>query len=240
MVEDIQSQVLEHLKKKGQTNTFKLAGALGIDRHLLLTTINKLEDKQAVELKTGIVKFLKFPKEEKPIKVKKAVSEPKREVKHKAKKVSKSRVLENLRDENKTLREKLLGLETSIKKQPYLKSKLREQTELIEKLGKRIEALREKAKVSPKIITRKIKVPPKIITRTKVKTIIKKVPVRVKERETKKFKLPEFNLPSIKNIQQLEKPEFLEQKIVAGRKINFSRLNRDIQQLNVPETLRNP
>ncbi len=67
--EDAQSKVLECLKKEGQANTFRLTSKLGIDRHKILNIIKKLEEKGAVEFKTGKVRFLKFPKEEKPIKV---------------------------------------------------------------------------------------------------------------------------------------------------------------------------
>ena len=71
--------------------------------------------------------------------------------------------------------------------------------------------------------------------------MLKKVLVRVKEREakSKEFKLPKINMPGIKNIQQLERPKFLEQKISTGRKINFYDLNKNIQQLHVPDMLRN-
>lgn len=240
-VENAENKILAYLKKSPPINTFKLARELGIDRHILLGIIEKLEEKQAIEIRHGNVRFLKFPKAEKPIKAKKAEI---KKIMPEAKAITpkKSKALENLQAENKSLKEKISELEISIKRQPYLKSKLREQTELTEKLEKRVEALKEKANVPPKIITREIRVPQKIITRTKVKTIIKKVPVRAKEEKeavTKKFKLPEFNIAWMKNIQQLEKPEFLEQKIVAGRKINFVKLNKNIQQLHVPEILRN-
>ena len=239
-IEDAYDNVLDYVKKHDQINTFRLARELGIERHKILNILKKLEEKQAIELKTGKVRFIKFPSKEKKaeIKVKKASSAPK------------IKILGNLQGQNKELKEKLSELEAGIKRQHYTKSKkVREQTELIEKLENRIKALQEKAK-TPKIITitRKIEVPPKIITKTIVKRIIKrvpvevikKVPVRVKERAAKpKFKLPKINMPGIKNIQQLERPKFLEQKISTGRKINFYDLNKNIQQLHVPDMLRN-
>ncbi len=255
-IEDAGNKVLEHLKKEGERNTFRLARELRIDRHKILNIIKKLEEKGAVEFKTGKVRFLKFPKEEKKakIEVKKALSAPKIRAKsnelsaQKAKLREKTKLLGSLQYENTKLKDKLSKLEAGVKRQHYAKSKkFREQDELIEKLENRIKALQEKAKSKPKIITRKIEVP-KIITKTIVKRIIKrvpvevikKVPIRVKEREAKpkKFKLPKINFPDIKNIQQLERPDFLEQKIRVG-KFNFSALNKNIQQLNVPEMLRN-
>jgi len=256
-IEDVQRQVLEYLKKKGHTNTFRLARELGIDRHKLLNVIDKLREREAIELRHGNAIFLKFLSEERKakIEVKKAPSAPKIRAKsnelsaaQRGKLREKTKLLGSLQYENKKLKEKLSELEGSFKRQHYTKSKkFREQDELIEKLENRIKALQEKARSKPKIITRKIEVP-KIITKTVVKRIIKKVPVevikkvtvRVKEKpRAKEFKLPKINLPKIKNIQRLERPEFLEQKIRAG-KINFSGLNKNIQQLHVPETLRNP
>ena len=250
-IEDAKSRVLEYLKNEGQANTFRLTSKLGIERHEILNIIKKLEEKQAVEFKSGTVKFLKFPSEERKAKtVKQAPSATKiraedKESVQKAKLSEKTKLLGSLQYENKELNEKLSELEGSIKRQHYTKSKkFREQDELIGKLENRIKALQEKVK-TPKIVTRKIEVP-KIITKTIVKRIIKrvpvevikKVPVRVKERKAEpKFKLPKINFPDIKNIQQLKRPEFLEQKITA--KVNFSDLNKNIQQLHVPGILRN-
>ena len=81
----------------------------------------------------------------------------------------------------------------------------------------------------------KASAPPKIIKRT----IIKKVPVEKIETKQKKFKILKFNLGWIKNIQRLQMPEFLQRKInMAKPKITFAELNKDIQQLHVPEMLR--
>ena len=251
VIEDVQRQVLEYLKKKGQTNTFRLARELGIDRHKLLKVIDKLREREAIELRHGNAIFLKFPSEEKKAKIVEIPSAPKIKAKTVAKRsamlIEKQKLVGSLQYENKKLKEKLSEFEASVKRQHYTKTKkFREQDELIEKLENRLKASQEKAKIKPKIVIRKIEVP-KIITKTIVKRIIKKVPVevikkvpvRVKQREAKKFKLPKINLPNIKNIQRLERPEFLEQKIRAG-KFNFSALNKNIQQLHVPETLRNP
>lgn len=97
-------RVLEYLKKKGQTNTFRLARDLGIDRHKILDIIKKLESKKLVELKFGTVKFLKFPEKEK--------------IKHKVKRVMAKRkpsILHGLQVENKELRERLMEVEKTIK-----------------------------------------------------------------------------------------------------------------------------
>ncbi len=255
VIEDDYNRALEYIKKHNHINTFRLASELKIDRHKILNIIKKLEEKGAVEFKTGKVRFLKFPSKEKKakIEVKKALSATKIRAKsnelsaQRGKLREKIKLLGSLRYENKELKEKLSELEAGIKRQHYTKSrKFTEQAELIEKLENRIEILKQKANVPPKVIVKKIKVP-KIITKTIVKRIIKRVPVevikkvhvRVKEREAKpKFKLPKINFPDIKNIQQLERPDFLEQKIRAG-KFNFSALNKNIQQLHVPEMLRN-
>lgn len=257
VIEDDYNRVLEYIKKHNHINTFRLARELRIDRHKLLNIVEQLHEKQAVEFKSGKVRFLKFPSEEKKAKVevKKALSAIKIRAKsnelsaQRGKLREKTKLLGSLQYENKELKEKLSEFEESIKRQHYTKSKkFREQAELIEKLEKRIGELKQKANVPPKVIIKKIKVP-EIITRTVVKRVIKrvpvevikKVPVRVKEKEAKpkEFELPKINLPNIKNIQRLERPEFLEQKVRAG-KINFSDLNKNIQQLHVPEILRNP
>lgn len=203
-------RILKHLKNQGQTNTFRLARELDIDRHKILKIIEKLEKKQLIEFKSGTVKFLKFPERErkakKPIRIKKAYSKP-ASVKHKIKRVMAKRklsILKNLQAENKAFKERFLALEKTIKE-----------------------------------LQLKASSPPKIIRRTVVKNIIKKVPVEKIEAEPKKFKILKFNLSWIKNIQRLQMPEFLQRKInMAKPKINFAELNKDIQQLHVPEVLR--
>jgi len=228
--ESAYNRILEYLKKQGQTNTFRLARELGIDRHKLLNIIRELEEKQAIEFKSGIVKFLRFPKEEKPIKVKKAHFEAKKKRIHK-KKAIRRKINLNLQAENKRLKEKLLELEDNIKRKANIKNKkIREQSEHIENLGKTIKELQKKANLPPKIIR---------------KTIIKKVPIKVKEEAVKqkkkeiksqRFKIPKFDISWVKNIQQLSMPKFMQKKINIGKpKINFAKLNKNIQQLHVPE-----
>lgn len=210
-VEDAESKILEYLKKEKHANTFRLARELHIDRHKLLNIIKKLEEKQAIEFKYGKVRFLKFPTKEK--------KQPKVEVK-KAPEPEK----EVKYKPKKTIQKKAIAQrKTSVLKN--LQDENRDLKGGIEKLENTVKELRKKIRVVPKVITR---------------TIIKKVSVRLKKEEPKKFKLPKFNLSWIKNIQQLEKPEFIEQKIRTGRKINFSELNKNIQQLHIPEILRNP
>jgi len=207
-------RILKHLKKQGQTNTFRLARDLGIDRHKILKIIEKLEKKYLIEFKSGTVKFLKFPEKDKKaakiVAVKMAHSKQERKIVHKIKKAThrniKLKVIENLQAENKMFKEKLLGLETRIKSQSYYKNKVRNQNVQIEQLERKIKVLQQKVK-SPKIIG---------------KVIIKKVPIKMEEATTeqgneeiksKKFKLPKLNINWIKNIQQLRMPEFIEQKI---------------------------
>src|SRR3990167_7316657 len=105
VAEDVVNKILVYLKKHGQTNTFKLATELKIDRNKILSIIKGLENKEAIELKSGVAKFLKFPRKEKKvvkrIEIKKALPKPKKEVKHK------KTALEVTQAENKRLKEKL-------------------------------------------------------------------------------------------------------------------------------------
>mgnify|MGYP001593304984 CR=1 FL=1 len=92
VTEDAYSKTLGYIKKHDHINTFRLARELGIDRHKILNIIKKLEEKQAVEVKSGTVKFLKFVAKEKkliekPFKLKKTFPRPKKVVKHIAKRV---------------------------------------------------------------------------------------------------------------------------------------------------------
>ena len=203
--------ILEYLKKQGQTNTFRLASELGIDRHKILKIIGKLEKKHLIEFKSGTVKFPeKDKKAAKIVAVKMAPSKQERKIVHKIKKAThrniKLKVIENLQAENKMFKEKLLGLETRIKSQSYYKNKVRNQNVQIEQLERKIKVLQQKVK-SPKIIG---------------KVIIKKVPIKMEEATTeqgneeiksKKFKLPKLNINWIKNIQQLHVPEVLRRSI---------------------------
>ncbi len=202
-------RILKHLKKQGQTNTFRLARDLGVDRHKILKIIEKLEKNQLIELKFGTVKFLKFPEKDKKA-VKIAPSKQERKIVHKIKKAThrniKLKVIENIQNENKGLKEKLLEIETRIKSQSYYKNKVGNQNKQIEQLERKIKVLQQKVK-SPKIIE---------------KVIIKKVPIKMEEATTeqgneeiksKKFKLPKLNMNWIKNIQQLHVPEVLRKSI---------------------------
>lgn len=251
-------EVLGYLKRKGPTNTFRLATELSIDRHKLLNIIRKLEEKESVNIQTGNVTFLKFPAKEKE-----ATKKP-----IKTKKVSRLRP--------KEFKEKISELELDIKQQSIVKNKLKEQAEHIKELENTIEELYKKANASPKIIRRtviekvpvrsrklkeqaeqinklekKIKelkqIPPKIIRRTIVKkvpniirkTVTKKVYVKVKEKPKPRFKLPKINLAWMKNIQELNTPMFIDQKINMKKpNINFAGPNKNIHQLHIPETFK--
>lgn len=57
-VADISSQVLEHIKKTGSTNTYRLARELDVDREQLLGTIKQLEGREQVEVRHGVVQLL--------------------------------------------------------------------------------------------------------------------------------------------------------------------------------------
>lgn|SRR3989338_4052824 len=207
-------RILKHLKNQGQTNTFRLARELGVDRYKILKIIGKLEKKQLIEFKSGTVKFLKFPEKDKKAAkiaaVEMAPSKQERKIVHKIKKAAhrniKLKVIENLQAENKMFKEKLLGLETRIKSQSYYKNKARNQNVQIEQLERKIKVLQQKVK-SPKIIE---------------KVIIKKVPIKMEnvttdqsneEIKSKKFKLPKLNINWIKNIQQLHVPEVLRKSV---------------------------
>ena len=152
-----------------------------------------------------------FDKEaKKPFKVIKAGSKPKKGAEILQKQAITVSVLDNLQAENKTLREKLLEIETDIKSQSGFNNKLRIQTEHIEKIEEAIQELQIKAET------------PKIIKRTIVKNIIKEVPIK-KEKSAKPIR---FNIP-----------KFMNQKIIAG-KINLAGLNKNIRQIHVPEMLK--
>lgn len=192
-------KILEHLKKKGPLNTFRLARTLDLDRSRLLNFIEKLEKAGAVEVQHGLVKFLKFVVEEKkvskPEEAKKTGSKPKKKIVNikKRKKIQKKSTTLNVQIENKELKEKILQLESKVKE------------------------LRKKAAIPPKIIQqtktiiKKIPVPflppsspPPKKKKRKIKR--KKIKKKAKLKIAKKFKLPKFTF--MKNIKQLKKPEF--------------------------------
>ena len=85
-------RILKHLKNQGQTNTFRLARELGVDRYKILKIIGKLEKKQLIEFKSGTVKFLKFPEKDKKAAkiaaVEMAPSKQERKIVHKIKKAA--------------------------------------------------------------------------------------------------------------------------------------------------------
>lgn len=193
MLEDIYIKILEYLKTHAPTNTFHLARALGVDRYKLLNSIEKLEKLGAVEVRHGIVKFLKFVAKEKKIIPKQAPKKIKRKAKSKSKKISAEKekvepyILTELKTENLKLKERLLELESKVKE------------------------LEQKQAQAPKIIKKTI-----------IKNIIKKIPVPIpiqlssperaskKKKRTKavkKFKLPKLTF--MKYVKQLKKPLFI-------------------------------
>lgn len=196
-------QILEYLEKQGPANTFRLARALSIDRGHLLDIIEKLEAKGAVTVRSGMVQFLKFPREEK------AIPERKERAPSAAPKLRKiePNIVETLQSENKLLKEKLTELKETVQE------------------------LEKKSSAAPKTIIRKItktvvKKVPVIKTVIKevpvIKTVIKKIPVTqppfTKElwqklrTQPQKLKISASKLLDNKlldNIQQLKKPEFV-------------------------------
>lgn len=225
VIVDARRRIVEYLKKQGPTNTFRLSRELGIDRHKLLNIVKELEEKRVIGVRHGNVKFL--AEEKKVAKVKETLPKPK--AKKTIQKKARDRgginlLLKNLEDKNKELREKVLGLEASIKRQLNIKNKFRYQVERIEQLEKTIKELQQKANIPAKIIR---------------KTIIKKIPIKVKKKQPKKFKLPKLPLALPKKIKQLKIPKIKKWKIkIRKPRINFSELNKKIKQLHIPEIFR--
>lgn len=197
--EDIINEILGYLKKEVHTNTFRLARRLGIERSKLLNIVKKLEEKGAVEVTHGVVKFIKFVSEEKPKKlVEKITPKPK---KTKAKRKSaKPQAWQFLQAENKQLKEKLLEVEKTMKK---LEKKTRAVPKTITKtIIKQVPVIKTIIKkVSPPAPLPKKKKKAKRKTKKKVKPDISQ-----KKSKIRKFKLPKFTF--MKNIKQLKKPEF--------------------------------
>lgn len=187
MAENTSLKILEYIKEEGPTNTFRLARELNLNRHKVLKIIKDLEAKEALEFKSGLVKFLKFPviekKIKKPIEIK-TIKKPKRIAKRK------SKVLENLQTENLKLKEKLSTLKVTIKE---------------------LEQKAAQPKIIRRTIIKKVPSPPKIIKKTIIKRI--KVPViktiikKVKAPKIKK--LPRLKILDMKSIQQLNIPKIL-------------------------------
>lgn len=180
-------EILEYLKKESPINTFRLARELNLDRYKLLNLIKKLEDKGAVEVLHGSVKFLKFPAEEKK-EVKKTISKPKKKIVKKSEKIKKkSAVLKTFQAENQELKEKILQLETKLKE------------------------LEQKPVPTPKIIKKTIiKKVPTFIPLPKKKKKKAKKKISQKKLKIKKFKFPKFNF--IKHIKKLKKTKFVKER----------------------------
>ena len=77
---DMHSRVLRYLRNNGSANTFRLVRLLGVDRHKLLDVLLDLEQQGCVELKHGIVIFIKIQGkgklEQAPMQEKKAAQAP--------------------------------------------------------------------------------------------------------------------------------------------------------------------
>lgn len=217
--EDIANKILERLQKQGPTNTFRLASESEIDRYKLLKIIKKLEEKQAIELSAGVVKFLKFPsKKRTEIKNIHAIPKKKSKAYKKIKKKRTKRKLilhKSIQNENKELKEKLLTLETTIKKQSNIQNKLKNQAKHITKLEETIKELQQKSVAHPKIIRRtiikniieKVRAIPEKKPESHKK--IKKKRIKRRKAKPKKFK---FNIGWMKNIQKIRIPKRLDTK----------------------------
>lgn len=202
-------KVLEYLKE-GKENTFRLARELDIKRSKLLDLIKKLEEKGAVEVTHGVVRFIKFISEgEKAVKpevkkLTKKILSPKKKPKAKKAKVKPGA----LKTENKELKEKVLRLEGTIKK---------------------LEG------APPKTITKTIikKVP---VTKTIIKKIHVPLPPEKKKVRRKKRKKAKKKAKKEKKKKFLER---LRAKKKAKKKSKKkSRLLKGLSGLNVPETLK--
>ncbi len=220
--------ILEYLKRSGSINTFKLARGLSLERNRLLNIIRRLAAEGLVEFKSGTVKFLQFPKQAKVKlpKAKKSFPAMQKKIKKTKRMHSKtptpedeSNLLKDIQAENEKLKQKLSGLETNFREQANIQNKIKEQeqqeqNQYITCLKKTIEELKEKTLAAPKIVE---------------KIIIKKVPVRTKKEIKQNRKI----------FVNFKIPKLIKQKLVSVKsKINFSRLNKNFKQLNVPKFLR--
>ncbi|MEW5896476.1 MAG: hypothetical protein AB1668_02185 [Nanoarchaeota archaeon] len=192
---EVFQRILKHLKKDGPLNTFRLARELNLDRYQLLSSIGKLEKAGAVEVQHGVVKFLKFVAEERKVEEPQPVEAKKPTQKPKKKTVKKKTIAPQLQAENQKLKERLLQLESKIKK------------------------LEQKASAPPKIIKKTIikevpapfapapaPFPQKKKRKIRKKKLKKKEEKKKLKKKSKKFKFPKFKF--MKNIKQLKKPEF--------------------------------
>lgn len=168
---DMHNRVLRYLRNSGPENTFRLTRTLGIDRHKLLDVLRDLEQQGCVELKQGVVIFIKIQEkrrlEQAPVQEKKAAQVP--AVRKKAprkKKGSKQRfydrtlphspenipletsVLSSLKKENKNLAERAAQLEKELEKASKAKDELGRLKEDIKQRQQR--KRKEKAAKKPK------------------------------------------------------------------------------------------
>ncbi len=184
--EEVYQRILEHLEKDGPFNTFRLATDLNLDHQELLSFIKELEIQGAVKVQHGVVKFLKFvvkeKKAEKLAEVKKITPKPKKKAVKKRKNAKKRSTAPKVQAENKELKEKILQLES------------------------KVEELKKKASVPPRIITRTItkKVPV-------IKTFIKRDSAHTRPKKkiweklkirSKHLKFPKFKF--MKSIRKLK------------------------------------
>lgn len=216
--EDRANAVIGYLKKQGPANTFRMARDLGIKRNELLILINGLEQKGALEFKSGIARFLKLLPEEKkakpeqkrekssPLKPRKKIA-PKTKaspIRRKAKTRFSARrlsaLLESLRAENNQLKQKL------------------------SESGETIKILEEKAS-HPRIITRTVIKEVPVIKKVPV---VKRAPVEAEKKwELPKLKLPKLALPKLK-IPKLKLPKL---KIPKLPRLRMPRIKKYKKQL---------
>lgn len=206
---DMHSRVLRYLRNNGPANTFRLARLLGVDRHKLLDVLRDLEQQGCVELKHGIVIFIKIQEkrrlEQAPMQEKKAAQAPAVRRKNPRNKGSKQRfyhrklpretspmkisletsALDSIKKENKTLMEMNKNLEgrntTLAERAALLEEELKSASKAKQELDKLKEAIKNRQQ------------------RKKKEKAAKK---------PKRFVLPKINFPKInfswaKNIPQI-------------------------------------
>lgn len=192
--EEISNRILEYLKKLGPANTFKLARELAIDRNEVLTTLQDLQLRKAIEFRSGTATFLKFPEEKKQEKeMKESV---KKTLPVKRTKIKKTKnmylkplhlkmpvyetILKVLQDENNKLKTRLSQLEIEFEEHAK-KSHVKKIRKTIKKIMKKKTSVVKKQKNFKKAVTRK---------------------------KVKKSKLGGW----LKNIQKVQVPKFIAKK----------------------------
>lgn len=257
-----ETRVLEYLKKEGPTNTFRLSRGTGIKRDKLLSIIKTLEEKGAVEFKSGRVRFLKFiEKEEKKIKERKKGSKiEKRKKIHVKKKPSPKKKRIEIKDVQKELQaENIRFLKRISELEEIVKRNIRKekkQKALIKVLQSTINELEKKAGTSKKIV--------KKVTDKKTAELLKNLQFenkKLKEKITELVGMVEKERAkigglrkTIKGLQQKtimpkkgkkRKKKLRAQKRKTSRKIwiknlksSLAELNKNIQQLNIPEKIK--